>query len=153
MIPVMSLIVHLVPMLLLSVRFLSLGQVTGQGPVVPAVPASGAEQLARQAAQVVSVRITGEGFVVGGLPEGEPRIRCAAPCAPEDYDYLALNASMAAAKRAHPEEGRVVIVPDPAVPYDVIVRVMEASRARKTAGGEVPLFPVPILAVGSEEQP
>lgn len=149
--PVMSLVVHLVPMLLLSVRFLTYGHVPGQGPVIPAVPAAGPEQLAEQQAQVVSVRITKQGFVVGGLPEGEPRIPCASPCGPDQYDYVGLNASMAIVKRAHPEESRVVLVPDPEVPYDVLVRAMDAARARKTERGEVLLFPHPILAAGAGE--
>lgn len=150
-IPVMSLIVHLIPMILLSVRFMSLAHVPGQGPVVPTREATGPEQLAEQQARVVSVRIGGEGFVVGGLAAGEPRIPCAGACAPETYDYASLNRTMALVKQAHPEEQRVVLVPEPAVPYEVLVRVMDATRARKTDKGEQVLFPVPLLAAGAGE--
>lgn len=148
-IPVMSLIVHLIPMLLLSVRFQSLAQVESTQPLLPSAPAPSAEALAEQAREVVSVRITGEGFVVGGDGAADPRIPCLAPCAPDTYDYESLRRSMIAAKRAHPTETRVVLAPEPSVPYDVLVRVMDATRA----DGERPLFPVPLIAAGAGAAP
>jgi biopolymer transport protein ExbD len=149
MIPLMSLIVKLVPMLLLFVRFSSLSVVEAAGPVVPATPASSPGQLEEQDERVVSVRIDGEGFVVGGLPGGSARLPCSGPCAPDTFDYTGLTQAMAEAKRARPGESRVVIVPGGDVAYDVVVRVMDATRARKTASGEEPLFPVPLLAAES----
>ena len=145
--PVMSLIVHLIPMLLLSVRFLTLSQVSAQGPVLPSSPAPSREAFEEQEQRVVSVVITPEGFVVGGSGAVDPRIPCVGPCSPDTYDYASLNRAMVAAKRLHPNESRVVLAPAPSVPYDVLVRVMEASRAR-TDGGE-PLFPAPLIAAGA----
>jgi biopolymer transport protein ExbD len=147
MIPVMSLIVHLIPMLLLSVRFLTLAQVQSQGPVVPSSPAPSAEAFAEQAQRVVSVRITGEGFVVGGSPAADPRIPCVGACAPDTYDYAALNRAMVDAKRLHPEETRVVLAPEPTIAYDVMVRVMDATRT--SAEGGAALFSTPLIAAGA----
>lgn len=147
LIPVMSLIVHLIPMLLLSVSFLTLTQMSAKGPVVPTAPAPSSAAYAEQEKQVVSVRITPQGFVVGGSDAADPRIPCTAACTPDTYDYASLNRSLIAAKRLHPTESRVVLAPDPSIPYDVLVRVMEASRAH--ADGGAPLFPAPLIAAGA----
>lgn len=146
-IPVMSLIVHLIPMLLLSVRFVSLSQLPVQGPVVPSSPAPSTDELAEQDKRVVSVVITSEGFIVGGSDAADPRIPCLGACKPDTYDYASLNRAMVSAKRLHPTESRVVLAPGPTVPYDVLVRVMEASRARVETGE--PLFPTPLIAAGA----
>lgn len=146
-IPVMSLIVHLIPMLLLSVRFVSLSQIPAQGPVVPASPAPSTEAFAEQDERVVSVVITPKGFIVGGSNSADPRIPCLGECTPDTYDYASLNRAMVSAKRLHPNENRVVLAPEPSIPYDVLVRVMEASRAR--ADGGEPLFPTPLIAAGA----
>ncbi len=143
-IPVMSLIVHLIPMLLLSVSFISLAQVTGQGPVLPSTPAPTGDALAEQELRVVSVRITAEGFVVGGGDSADPRIPCRGGCTPDSYDYASLTSAMVAAKRLHPDEQRIVLAPAPEVPYDVLVRVMDATRV--VPGTQTALFPVPLIA-------
>ncbi len=148
-IPVMSLIVHLIPMLLLSVRFLTLSQVEAKGPLLPTTTAPSDEAYAEQERDVVSVRITTDGFVVGGDGAADPRVPCRGPCTPDTYDYDALRRSMVAAKRLHPTETRVVVAPEPAVAYDVMVRVIEAARA----DGEQALFPVPLIAAGKGEGP
>lgn len=146
-IPVMSLIVHLIPMLLLSVRFVSLSQMSAEGPVVPSSQAPSTDAFAEQEKRVVSVVITPEGFVVGGSDAADPRIPCLGACTPDTYDYASLNRAMVAAKRLHPTENRVVLAPAPTIPYDVLVRVMEASRTR--ADGGEPLFPTPLIAAGA----
>lgn len=144
-IPVMSLIVHLIPMILLSVRFLSLGAVSASGPVLPAMPATSASQIADQERDVVSVVVDATGFRVTGAG-GTAALPCSAACAPDTYDYAGLTQLMVEAKRARPGESRVVLVPAAEVPYEVLVRVMDATRSRKTASGEQMLFPNPLLA-------
>lgn len=148
-IPVMSLIVHLIPMLLLSVRFLTLSQIQSEGPLVPTSPAPSNDAYAEQERKLVSVRITPEGFVVGGGDAADPRIPCIGACAPDTYDYASLNQAMVAAKRIHPDETRVVLAPEPSIPYDVLVRVMDATRARARSGEA--LFPAPLIASAAVE--
>ncbi|MFZ5475778.1 MAG: ExbD/TolR family protein [Myxococcota bacterium] len=144
-IPVMSLIVHLIPMLLLSVRFLSLASVSGKGPVLPASPATSAAQLAEQDEKVISVLVDGGGFHVTGVA-GTPAIPCRGACTPETYDYGGLTQAMVEAKRARPGESRVIIVPTGDVPYEVLVKVMDATRSRRTGNREETLFPLALLA-------
>jgi biopolymer transport protein ExbD len=141
-IPVLSLIVHLIPMLLLSVRFSTLAQLEAGGPLVPRTAPPSPAALVEQERDVVSVRITPEGFLTGGDGAADPRIPCHGACTPETYDYPALAQAMRAAKRLHPSETRVVVVPDGEVPYEVVVRVFEAARG----DGASPLFPMPMLA-------
>lgn len=148
-IPVMSLIVHLIPMLLLSVRFVTLSQLESKGPLLPTTPAPSHDAFAEQEKEVVSVRITPDGFVVGGDDARDPRIPCRGPCTPDTYDYPALTRAMADAKRLHPTETRVVLAPEPDIAYDVLVRVMDATRA----DGGRPLFPIPLIAAGPGEAP
>lgn len=148
LIPVLSLVVHLVPMLLLSVRFTALTEVNVKGPLLPTLPAPGPEAYEEQREKVVSVQITAQGFVVNGSGEADPRIPCKGICTPETYDYATLNRSMIAAKRLHPDETRVVIAPDPAIPFEILIGVMDATRA--TPDGQTPLFPAPLIASGKK---
>ncbi len=143
---VLSVVMHLIPMLLLLVRFKQIAQLDVSGGVIPALPSPSAVALAEQEDRVVSIRITDAGFYVGGAGDAEPFVPCKGVCAPEAYDYAALAQVMLVAKELHPDERRVVIVPGPDVPYDVVVDVIDAVRARKVGDGEKALFPVPLIA-------
>ena len=144
-VPVMSLIVHLIPMLLLCVRFTYLAQLPS-GRVVPSVPAPSGDVFAAQEAKVVSVRITPDGFHVGGLG-GAHFIPCTrAVCAADTYDYAALTAAMVDAKRQHPTESRVVIAPARDISYEVVINVMSATRAYGRGPRKDVLFPDALLA-------
>ncbi len=146
LIPVMSLIVHIVPMLLLGIRFSTVSALPAGGPVLPVEPAPGPTEFQEQEDKVVSVRITSQGFVVGGTPDADPRIPCRGDCALETYDYAALSQAMIAAKARQPTERRVVIVPEPWVPFEVLVRVLDHTRAIGSGSDQRDLFPVPLLA-------
>lgn len=146
LIPVMSLIVHIVPMLLLSVRFATLSTLGTDGPVLPTRPAPGQEELDAQEQKVVSVRITPEGFVVGGAGLTDPRLPCRGPCGPDSYDLVALRSAMEAAKDRLPAERRVVIVPAAEVPFEVLVAVLDTTSGIGRGAARRELFPVPLLA-------
>lgn len=141
LIPILSLVVHLVPMLLLSVRFLHVTQVDARGPVVSVMDAPDEGSLSEQQSKVVSVEITIEGFWVGGDPTLDPKIPCVGACTPETYDYAGLSRAMVGLKRVHPDERRVVIAPSRDVPFEVVARAMAAARGEK---GE--LFSEPLMA-------
>lgn len=152
--PVLSLVVHLLPMLLILVRFRQLAQIDVQGPVLPTLPAPDAAAYDRQSDRVVSVAIGAEGFVVGGLGDADPRIPCSGPCTPDTYDYVALRQALREAAALHPGEDRVVVAPAPAVPYSVVIDVMDAARGVEGPDARA-LFPRPILAapVASGSEP
>lgn len=143
LIPVLSLVVHLVPMLLLSVRFMTVVQLVARGPVVPALDAPNAGALRDQSQRVVSVEVDDQGFRVGGAEGLDPRIPCRGACGPDTYDFEALAGALRTLKQAHPDERRVVVAPTDAVPFDVVARVMATAQA----DGAQELFPEPLLAV------
>ncbi|MDP2312149.1 MAG: biopolymer transporter ExbD [Pseudomonadota bacterium] len=145
-VPVMSLIVHLIPMLLLCVRFSMLAQVPTKGQILPTRPAESLGAYEGQQEKVVSVRVSSQGFVVGGLGDAEAIPCTATPCTPATYDYASLNAAMVAAKQLHPTESRVVIAPEHEIPYEVVIQVMSATRERLGDRRHAPLFPDARLA-------
>lgn len=143
--PVLSVIIHLIPMLLILVRFRQLAEVEVQQPIVPALPAPSAAALAEQEERVVSVTITETGYVVTGTADGSQAVPCLGACTPKTYDVAGLTQALKAAQAQHPAERRVVIAPAPRVPYEVVVAAMDAARAYSVNGKLVPLFPEPIL--------
>jgi biopolymer transport protein ExbD len=150
-VPIMSLIVHLIPMLMLCVRFTLLAQVPTAGHLLPSVPAASPQVFVAQEENVVSVRITPQGFIVGGLGTAE-NIACSAqPCTPESYDLSQLSSLMVAAKQLHPNETRVVVAPDPEISYEVVVLVMAATRERVVDTQHEVLFPDVLLAEGVQK--
>lgn len=145
--PILSLIVHLIPMILLAVRFTTLNELSARGPVLPTQEAPSQQAYARQSSKVVSVRITGAGFVVGGVTGIDPVIACKGDCGPTTYDYAQLGSALRTARQEHPDEQRVVVAPEGPVPFEVIALVMATARAYRNEGGaEVPLFAQPLLA-------
>ena len=145
--PILSLIVHLIPMILLAVNFRSFAQVAAGGPVLPTEEAPSAGALKQQSRQVVSVRIVPEGFEVGGAGDAASAVPCRGACTVDTYDYVGLRYALRAAKAQHPSETRVVVAPERDVPFAVIVRVMDAARETRDANGvRTPLFPNPMLA-------
>lgn len=144
--PVLSVVIHLIPMLLLVVRFRQLAEIVAAGPVVPALPAPSDAAYEAQNERIVSVAITREGFIVGGVGPDTPALPCRGGCTVDTYDYAALTDAMITAQRLHPTENRVVIAPAPDVAYEVVVRVMDATRSHMTGAVETPLFPNAVLA-------
>jgi len=142
LIPVLSLIVHIVPMLLLNVRFIELASVDVGGPVLPTLDAPSTRVLQEQDQKVVSVRVEAEGFVLSGL-DGDPRIPCMGVCTADTYDYAGLRARLTTAHAARPGEQRLVIVPGAETEMSVLIRVMDAARETGTGA---PMFGEPLLA-------
>ena len=142
LIPVLSLIVHIVPMLLLNVRFMDLGAADVGGPVLPTLDTPSMRVLEDQDRKVVSVRVEAEGFLLGGV-EGDPRVPCLGACGPETYDYAGLRERLVRAYAARPGERRLVIVPGPGTEMEVLIRVMDAAREDGTG---LPMFGEPLLA-------
>ena len=148
LIPVLSLIIHIVPMLLVCVRFLTVAQIEASGPVVPIRDAPDAQTLTEQEERVVSVRIGPRGFTVGGAGWADPDIACLGTCSEGGYDYVGLGRALADAHARLPDERRVVIAPSPDTPYEVMVRVLDVAREDPTSG--TPMFPTPLIAAPTE---
>lgn len=142
--PVLSLIVHLIPMLLLAVRFDVLAQHQTNSPPLQAADSPSREVAEKQDETPPAVRISEEGFVVRGAGLLPTTLPCRGACAFETYDYDGLGRLLEEAKANRPGERAVVIAPDPAITYDVVVRVFDAAGRR----GDHELFPTPLIVTG-----
>jgi biopolymer transport protein ExbD len=109
----------------------------GPDPVLPVRSLDLTVQVSARGLTVASREgVMGQGGVAGRVPTLP--LRAAA------QDTEGLTRLLTAVKRAHPGETRLVINADPAIPYEVLVAVMDASRS----DGERLLFPDVLLSAG-----
>lgn len=143
--PVLSTIVHIIPIALIAVRFVTLHEHRVDQPLIVAEEAPSRELAAEQDENAVVVRILPTGFLVRGAEAGETSVPCVAPCGPDDYDYEALNALMVVAQARHPTTRQMVVVPDRAVTYQTIIGVFDAVTESGSGASRRPLFAEPVL--------
>jgi biopolymer transport protein ExbD len=148
LIPVLSTIVHIIPIALIAVRFVTLHEHRLNSPPLVAEQAPSRELVEAQDEERVVVRILPEGFRVKGADAEESSIPCSGGCLPENYDYGALNSLMVAAHARHPGARQVVVAPDRNVPYETIIGVFDAVTETGPKGARRPLFAEPILVDG-----
>lgn len=147
--PVLSTIVHIIPIVLIAVRFVTVNQQPVEHPPVTATDAPSRKQLEAQDAERVVVRILPTGFAVQGVADGEAMFPCRAPCGSEDYDYASLSGAMVTAKVRHPMTNTMIVAPAPNVPYAVIIGVFDAAREHTSGRDVLPLFTDPVLVDGA----
>jgi biopolymer transport protein ExbD len=133
-IPYLDIVTNLVMFMLLSMTGLvSLGVVNVSAPKVggPAAAAADRPKL------LLTVGIGKAGFYVGGAEPGAPPAPAAPGAAPTiplqggAYDYAALTAEMGRVKDRFPAETNLILTAEPDVPYDVLIRTMDACREAK----------------------
>lgn len=182
LIPIMNLVTILIPFLLMAAQFVSYAVIDSTlpaiGPPVPPDPDDTEEPLN------LSLFVTDEGWTLAGSAEmlkveGEgdekgPTIDCITPACtymakseggngPEEaYDVAALREWLNKIKDEYPDEKNVILVPEPDIPYEVVVLTMDATREDPDAGaegGDVAdaqcngrcLFPFVVIAGGVEQ--
>ena len=57
------------------------------------------------------------------------------PNKPDGPDLVALNADMFVVKKKSPDVTAASVLPEPNIPYDTVIHVMDAMRSGKTANG------------------
>ena len=57
------------------------------------------------------------------------------PNKPDGPDLVTLNADMFVVKKKFPDVVAASVLPEPAIPYDTVIHVMDAMRSGKTANG------------------
>jgi len=90
--------------------------------------------------QVLTIKITEKGFELGGIG-GEKII----PRISENLDFKGLTNQLVNIKDKYPQKEDVVLLFDPSTPYEVVVKVMDASR-ETPEGVKRTLFPLVSLA-------
>lgn len=140
LVPLLDMVSLLIQMLLVDAQFGVYAELSS------AVSAGAAEATGEQLG--LAVLVGADGYRVQWIEGGEGRERalpCAvAPCAePGAWDGPGLRSTLAALKDAHPEERAVVLVPEPGVPFEVVVRTMDLTR---DDGAGRTLFPEPVVS-------
>ncbi len=163
--PVMNLVSILIPFLLMTTQFVQLSAIDTLAPVL-AAPGDPSDATSDAVTLLVvlsdrGVDVSGADAIVypEGAPAEPPRTRPPShPCRGGrcvdvgSYDWSGLTATLARIKDAYPEEEELLILPDDALAYEIIVAAMDASRAdpgaRGLDGRPRPLFPKVVLASG-----
>jgi len=149
--PMMNLMVVLIPLLLSSAEFVKLGIIELNLPPAAAGPEG---QLAAEIPQEeikkldLTVTITDRGFfissslaVLAGTNEGEPSI----PLLNGIYDYTSLSQKLhevkQKAKDNFSDSEQIIIMAEPDIDYQNIVKTMDATRSMSFNGSKEILFP------------
>lgn len=150
--PVMNLIIILIPALLISAAFVQIAVINVSAPQIGSGVAEEKPQEENEKKLNLTIAVTDQGFTVAGtgavLGGGESGDE-AGPTIPKtpdgEYDYEALTAKLAEIKDAFPDEEQVIINAEPDIKYEILVKVMDASR--ETPDNRL-LFPKVVLSAG-----
>jgi len=145
LVPIMNLATLLIPVLLMGSQFLAV-KFLDPGP--SAVLENPGDDRVEAVVPVVDVseggfRISGAEEVLAG-PDGQPILPCASGSCGNSgsYDYSGLRRLLGHVKDAYPWADEVILIADERVPYEVLVRAMDAAREDT---GQRELFPRVIL--------
>ncbi len=100
----------------------------------------GASNQSAAESEVLTIKITEKGFELGGIG-GQSFI----PKTGENLDFKELTNQLINIKDKYPQKEDVVLLFDPATPYEIVIKVMDASR-ETTEGTKRTLFPLVSLA-------
>lgn len=147
-VPYLDIMMNLIMFMLLSMTGLvSYGILNVAAPkyAPPSASASQSDSENDKPKLLLTVLVSEKGFFVAGtgavLPGSEPDAAPQGegtegnPTVPKnakgDYDYAGLTARMLEIKKAFPEESKVILGADPKIPYDVLIKTMDAVREHK----------------------
>lgn len=127
LVPVMNLVTILIPFLLLSAQFVAIAVIETTAPAICADcdPEPDTPRLEFE------LTVDDRGFHIDG--EGtetvaERTLLCAGACTIETYDWSALARRARQLHDAWPEATSVTLLPGERVPYEVVLRTMDAVR-------------------------
>lgn len=152
LIPIMNLFVALIPFLLLAAAFYHVGVIPTSLPSQTEESSSVANE---DIAVTVNLLIEAETIklTVSNAVLSEEVLAALAVSIPkqkEGFDLPSLSQALAAIKTKFPKSDTVVVLPTDNVKYDVVIKVLDASREQSiTQNGKdikIPLFPVVVLS-------
>ncbi len=169
LIPIMNLVTILIPFLIMAAQFVNLAVIDSTLPAIG--PPQPVEEEPEKPPLNLSLAITDEGVTVLGadavlhpdgapeVAEGEerpPTVACASggTCTGvDDYDWKELQRVLGLIKDEYPDDENVILVPDNALRYEVIVKAMDVSRTdpdnKGPDGKSRTLFPYVVIAGGA----
>jgi biopolymer transport protein TolR len=139
-VPYLDIVTNLVMFMLLSMTGLvAFGVVNVSAPKIGAEPAAAGESAPRLLLTVaISKRgfyVAGAGGVLGGAADQPAADATQPPTVPllgsGGYDYAQLTEQMARIKERYPAETNLILSADEDIPYDVLVKTMDACREVK----------------------
>ncbi len=138
-----NLIVVLVPFLLSTTVF---SRIAVMELSLPAQASGALEQLSAEKLQlevVVRDEAIEVGDRIGGLIQSIPKT-------PTGHDIHALGETMKVIKLRFPEKTDATVLPEPGIPYDTLIKVMDAVRAGRQVQGAavVPVDLFPDISIG-----
>jgi biopolymer transport protein ExbD len=123
---------------------------------VPALSSDSSEQPDLSKTKItISVSITDKGFGLSAQAEGlgqEELDKLAKTFAMKEgsYDYQGLNDYAFELKKRYPESDSAVLIPAGDIPYEVLVKTMDATRERAAEQNgrpaRIPLFPAAVVS-------
>ncbi|MCB9761540.1 MAG: biopolymer transporter ExbD [Alphaproteobacteria bacterium] len=167
----MNLVSILIPFLLMAAQFVHLAVIDSTLPAI-GPPQEAPPEEDEDPPLMLSVAVTDQGFTVMGADavlnpdrppdapppnpeEVEPTVPCKErPCAGvESYDYKELTRILSLIKDEYPDDENVIVVPESAIQYEVLVRLMDSAREdrdnRTQEGTPRSLFPYVVIAGGA----
>lgn len=142
LVPVMNLVTILIPFLLMSAQFVTAAVIDTTAPSSSKAPA---EEEAKPEAPRLTIAITDLGYVLAGPGAVMPLI----PLDPTGrHDTATLGTQLSQARDAFPDQRMVVLAPEPAISFEVLVATMDAAKGKP----ERPLFDDVVISGGAAEE-
>ena len=136
LVPIMNLVTILIPFLLFSASFVTLGAIDSTLPAIHDEGKPPAEE-----ALELSILITDDGYELAAKQDlglgDDARI--------QRWDTGALTERLASIKDRWPDEQDVILVPESGIAYEVLIATMDAARRQ----GDRDLFPGVVVAGGT----
>jgi len=96
----------------------------------------------------MSVQITEKGFIISGASdklseEDQKKLVRSIPVKGDGYDFATLTAFLYEIKRRYPKSDSVVLTPEPDIPYETLIKSLDATREISPPDGRgirTPLF-------------
>ncbi len=151
LVPYMDIVVNLILFLMLSsTGLVSFGIINVNAPAIGGGEPSDEP---KDPPLNLTIGVVPKGFWLAGnggvLPAPGTVTEPSIPIVGDKYDYEALTKKLVEVKSAFRNETKVIIQGEPQIEYDIIVKVMDASRQEGFGGQE--LFPDVMLSLGFTE--
>ena len=142
LVPYMDIVTNIIIFLLaVSATQVPLGNVNTSAPTLSAGGGAAIEQPKEQPLNL-TITVAANGFVLAGSGAVLPTL----PKLPDgQYDYQALTKTLADVKKDNQQETRATFNADAYVPYDTVVKTLDAMREDEAGK---PLFPDIVFAAG-----
>lgn len=159
--PLMNIIMLLIPFLIMSTEFIKIGVINVSAPKLNNSTSTQSEPpKPKKKLLNLTISVTRKGFRLltrgNQIPEGcditpaalqaNDKTKPTIAKAGGKYNLISLKKCLVKIKKEFPDEKRVIIMAEPEIKYETIIRVMDSSREKVKAKAD--LFPEVVLSAG-----